>query len=100
MEQGGTQIPDSSDPIMELFEETAGLKGPPEATLVRRAKSYSDFYEVAKDYLKKEAMKSKPKDVLEMFGSGVKRIPFGMQFEELEDELLDASQEEYQYGIQ
>jgi hypothetical protein len=84
---------------MELFDETSGLKGPPEATLVRRAKSYSDFYEVAMDYLKKEAIRSKSKDVLETLGSGVKSVPFGLQFEELEDELLDASQEEYQYGI-
>jgi hypothetical protein len=84
---------------MELFEETSGLRGPPEATLARRAKSYSDFYEVVMDYLKKETMKSKSKDVLETFGSGEKSVPFGLQFEELEDELLDASQEEFQYGI-
>ena len=84
---------------MELFEETAGLKGPLQATLVRRAKSYSDFYEVAMDYLKKERLHSTPKDVLDIFGSKIERRPFGQQFEELEDELLDASQEEYQYGI-
>lgn len=84
---------------MELFEETSGLKGPPQATLARRAKSYSDFYEAAMDYLKKEARHSKPEDVLETFDSKVGKVPFALQFEELEDDLLDASQEEYQYGI-
>jgi conserved oligomeric Golgi complex subunit 3 len=82
---------------LELFEETSRLSGPPKATLVRRAKSYSDFYDVAMDYLKKEAIKSKPKDAIEAFGNRDGRAPFGLQFEELEDELLDASQEEYRY---
>jgi hypothetical protein len=97
MTQGGSQIPDASDPIMELFEEASGIKVPPKATLARRAKSYSDFYEVAIDYLKKEAKYSKPKDILERFDSQAAKVPFGLRFEDLEDELLDASQEEYQY---
>jgi len=82
---------------MELFEENAGFKGPPKATLARRAKSYSDFYEVAMEYLKREAEQSNPKDALETFDSKADKIPFGLHFEELEDRLLDASQEEYQY---
>ncbi|KAE9369624.1 Sec34-domain-containing protein [Stipitochalara longipes BDJ] len=93
---GGSQTPDPSDPIMELFEETSGLKSPPQATLARRAKSYSDFYEVAIDYLKKETKHSKPKDILEIFDSKTDKVPFGLKFEDLEDDLLDASQEEYQ----
>jgi conserved oligomeric Golgi complex subunit 3 len=85
---------------MELFAEIPGLKGPPKATLARRAKSYSDFYEIAMDHLKKEARHSKPKDVHEVFTSKVGNVSFTtMRFEELEDDLLDASQEEYQYGI-
>ena len=98
-QQGGSQVPDPSDPIMELFEEASGLKGPPQATLARRAKSYSDFYEVAMEYLKKEANQAKPKDVLETFGIKAGKVPFTLDFEELEDDLLDASQEEYQYGV-
>ena len=82
---------------MELFEENSGIKGPPKATLARRAKSYSDFYEVAVEYLKREAKNTIPKDVLETFDSKADKIPSGLQFEDLEDELLDASQEEYQY---
>lgn len=97
MEQGGSQIPDPSDPITELFEETSGLKGPPEATLARRAKSYSDFYEVAMNCLNKEAKIEKPKDVLETLEHRREGISLGLQFEALEDDLLDASQEEYQY---
>ena len=100
MTQGGSQIPDASDPIMELFEETSGLKGPPEATLARRAKSYSDFYEVAMNCLNKEAKTEKPKDVLENFEHRREGISLGLQFEALEDDLLDASQEENQYVTQ
>lgn len=73
------------------------MKGPPEATLARRAKSYSDFYDVAVGYLKKETLKAKPKDVLDTLWNETARVPTGLQFEELEDELLDASQEEYRY---
>jgi hypothetical protein len=76
---------------------TPGPPGPPEATLARRAKSYSDFYQVAMDYLNKEARKEKPKDVLEIFENKVKGIPLRLRFEDLEDDFLDASQEEYQY---
>lgn len=96
MNQGGVQISDPSDPIMELFDEDSGLKGPPQATLARRAKSYSDFYEVAMGFLKKEAMHSTPKDVLDTFSDKIQTVPSEPQFEELEDDLLDASQEEYQ----
>jgi hypothetical protein len=99
MEQGGIHAPDTSDPIMELFEDAPRLKGPPEATLARRAKSYSNFYEVAVNYLNEEAKAEKPKDVLDLFDSKVEGIPSRLCFEDLEDDLLDASQEEFQYVL-
>jgi conserved oligomeric Golgi complex subunit 3 len=85
---------------MELFEETSGMRGPPEATLARRAKSYSDFYEVAMNCLNKGAKMEKPKDVFETLEDRREVVPLGLQFETLEDDLLDASQEEYQYVTQ
>jgi hypothetical protein len=67
--------------------------------LARRAKSYSDFYEVAMEYLQKDAMRSKSNDVLDTIEFKKEKISYGLQFEELEDNLLDASHEEYQYAI-
>lgn len=67
--------------------------------MARRAKSYSDFYEVAMEYLQKDAMRSKSNDVLDTIEFKNEKISYGLQFEELEDNLLDASHEEYQYAI-
>ena len=67
--------------------------------MARRAKSYSDFYEGAMEYLQKDAMRSKSNDVLDTIEFKKEKISFGLQFEELEDNLLDASHEEYQYDI-
>lgn len=80
---------------MEILEEDSGVKGPPKATLARRAKSYSDFYGAAMGYFDKEG-KERPKDVLEIFENGESKIRFGDRYEEYENELLDASHEEYQ----
>jgi conserved oligomeric Golgi complex subunit 3 len=81
---------------MEIFEEESGIKGPPKATLVRRAKSYSDFYEAAIGYFGKKAGKEKPKDALEVFENGKSEISLEGRYEEYENDLLDASHEEYQ----
>jgi hypothetical protein len=81
---------------MEIFEEEPGIKGPPRATLARRAKSYSDFYEAAIGYFGKEAGKENPKDVLEVFENGKSEISFEGGYEKYENDLLDASHEEYQ----
>ena len=80
---------------MQMFEEESVIKGPPKATLARRAKSYSDFYEAATGYFGKEAGKEKPKDCLENFENGQSEILFGGRYEECENDLLDASHEEY-----
>lgn len=79
---------------MGLYEETPGLKGPPEATLVRRAKSYSDFYDVAMSYLQNDSKIEKKNDVFnEKSGKSTVEDPF----EELENDLLDESHKEFQY---
>ena len=44
-------------------------------------------------------MRSNSNDVLETIESKREKVSFGLQFEELEDNLLDASHEEYQYDL-
>ena len=72
------------------------MKGPPKATLARRAKSYSDFYEVTIGFLNKEAKAEKSRDVFELLEKRLDNTLIKTTFEDLEEDLLDASQEEYQ----
>lgn len=90
---------DPVGPILELFEESPAPNGPPEATLARRAKSYSDFYHVARSYIHKEAAhKEELRSPLERAESDAANLLFEDRYDALESSLLDASHEEYQYG--
>lgn len=89
-------MPDISNPIVDLYENSHGLKSPPKATLIKRAKSYSDFYEVAVSCLENTEREA-PIDVLEQPENGTDYINLRNGFEDLEDELLDRSHEEFQY---
>lgn len=84
------------EPVLELFEDPSALKGPPKATLAKRAKSYSDFYEAAVSYLTKDLEKRPQIDVFEIPGSNEIAPCFEGAFEAFEGGLLDASQQEYQ----
>lgn len=70
--------------------------------MARRAKSYSDFYRVARAQLLKDSRNIKVKDKETASHEVYKKK--GYQFENIydehEDELLDASQEEFRYGPQ
>jgi hypothetical protein len=88
---------ETSGPIMELLEDTSGLKDPPKATLVKRAKSYSNFYEDATSYLSNTAEKKQGLDIFDFSRKNETFAPFESNFENFEEDLLDASQEEYQY---
>lgn len=69
--------------------------------MARRAKSYSDFYHVVRAQLTKDCKKTKQeyRDV----ETGTKTVKNGLKFERyyetMEDDLLDASQEEFQYVL-
>jgi hypothetical protein len=89
---------ETSGPIMELLEDTSGLKDPPKATLVKRAKSYSNFYEDATSYLSNTVDKNQGLDISDFSRKNETFAPFGSNFEDFEEDLLNASQEEYQYG--
>ncbi|KAI0533974.1 Sec34-like family protein [Xylaria digitata] len=55
----GNKQSGDSEPLEHLFEEPEPSIGPPEPTLLPRAKSYSDFYHVVRAQLSKDAAKKK-----------------------------------------
>ncbi|KAH7029038.1 Sec34-like family-domain-containing protein [Microdochium trichocladiopsis] len=100
-----------AEPLPELFEDVETNNDPPEPTLTRRAKSYSDFYHVVRAQLSRDAtaarkkrrrhkdriaealVLAKPEDSVD------RREPY--RFRTTGDELLEASQHEYLlYGQQ
>lgn len=97
LKQGDHQISDATEPILELFEDISALNGPPKATLAKRAKSYSNFYDAAIHYLGKDVDRKHEFDDFEAMKSHGPDSCFEMTFESFEDELVDASHEEYQY---
>ncbi|KAI1385537.1 Sec34-like family protein [Hypoxylon trugodes] len=100
----GNKQPDVVEPLEQLFEEPETSIDPPEATLSRRAKSYSDFYHVVRAQLSKDAAakkrRKKTKDrsldalMVDKLENDVqtRNIP---QSESLDTELIEASQQEY-----
>lgn len=72
------------------------MKGPPEATLARRAKSYSNFYEVATGFLYKQTRNEKSQDVLDVAHTSSEINSPDARFEDLEEDLLNSSHEEFQ----
>jgi hypothetical protein len=78
-------IPEAIDPVVEKGT------GPPEATVARRAKSYSDFYDVVRAHLKREK-ESERKKSREDIGN---ELEFAEWYGGISDELLEASHEEY-----
>ena len=82
---------------MELFGEASGQKGPPTATIARRAKSYSDFYDAAIGYLGKEAKQDNAVDLFGISKDLESGSLFQIGYEEYEGDFLDASHAEYQY---
>ncbi|KAL0939690.1 golgi complex component [Colletotrichum truncatum] len=100
---GIAQASDTPEALDEIFEEIEDTNTPPEATVLRRANSYSDFYHVvraqlAKDEHKKRRKRRKDKswDALDVAAqvhdASVNRRPVLDQYDE---ELLEASQQEY-----
>ena len=73
--------------------------GPPEATLIRRAQSYSDFHDAVKAVLGKDAAgkeKEKDKGAAKLEDVGIKsELDFADWYHDLEHELLDSSHDDY-----
>ncbi|KAF4301391.1 Sec34-like protein [Botryosphaeria dothidea] len=87
---------DPVEAIPDIVEEPEEDNGPPQATVARRAKSFSDFYDVARAHIKKERelekqkLKKRSRDQLRT------ELDFGDWYNGISDELLDASHGEYQ----
>lgn len=79
---------------MDIYEASTGLKGPPQATLAKRAKSYSDFYDVAMSFLSKDVKTDKPCDVF--LQEDLNAATRATSYEDVEDEILAGSQADYQ----
>ncbi|OTA98536.1 hypothetical protein M426DRAFT_325916 [Hypoxylon sp. CI-4A] len=97
---------DAVEPLEQLFEEPETSIDPPEATLNRRAKSYSDFYHVVRAQLSKDAAKKRRKKIKErnfdalMIDNNerVAKKQGPPRLEPFDDELIGSSQQEYLYG--
>ncbi len=78
-------------------------RSPPAATLARRAKSYSDFYDTVRAYLEKEQkqeqkQEKKQRNVLQRRQAGLRtESEFAAWYGCVKSQLEDASHEEYQY---
>lgn len=87
--------------IVEATEVQESCIGPPSATIARRAQSYSDFHDAVVAHVRKERKSVKRKKSLddrqEPEGVLQSAIDYATWSFDLEDELLDASHEEYQY---
>ncbi|CCC09674.1 hypothetical protein SMACR_03707 [Sordaria macrospora] len=99
------------EPLPALFEDQEDVNAPPEATVLRRAKSYSDFYDIATAHLagghggpKQMNKKAKGRrnnhnlwDALMIPVSAASKLPVeeGIYDDTLAQELLQASQQEY-----
>lgn len=83
-----------ADQIMELFEDNAGLRGPPKATLAKRAKSYSNFHEVSVQDLSDVVKIAKVQDPFA--GAASSGSTLASSFEDFEEDILDESHEEFQ----
>ncbi|KAJ8063771.1 hypothetical protein OCU04_007632 [Sclerotinia nivalis] len=93
---GNNQMLDQNSSLLGIYEDEPSSKDPPKATLARRAKSYSDFYEVAMAYINKEANDGKTQNERDI-EVGEAKIPlFEERYSALEDDLVDGSLEEYQ----
>ncbi|KAL5439183.1 hypothetical protein PMIN05_005411 [Paraphaeosphaeria minitans] len=72
-------------------DTTEPLHGPPPPTVARRAKSYSDFYGLARPHLNKETESDRNKSRENISND----LDFAEWYKGVQDELLEASHDEY-----
>lgn len=85
--------------LINLSEDPSSIRNPPTATVTRRAKSYSDFYRVVKAHLAKESKQIREREQFLSHPTTVSNngLNFESIYDKYEDELLDSSQEGFQY---
>ncbi|KAK4445014.1 oligomeric Golgi complex subunit 3 [Podospora aff. communis PSN243] len=100
---GATEHADATNPLSSLLEEQDDPNSPPHATLLRRANSYSDFYDIVTAQLSKGGSKKKRRkrrDDRTWEALVLPEPPSSPQLESVRDDaqgkaLLLASQQEY-----
>ena len=92
---------DRIDRLVDILEAPQEVAGPPEATLSRRAQSYSDFHDAVKAVLGQnisfeDAAKETSKDDKKIDEKDiVSELDFAGWYNGLEHELLESSQDEF-----
>ncbi|KAL8798664.1 MAG: hypothetical protein Q9200_007725 [Gallowayella weberi] len=82
------------DAIGEVSAAPTHDEGPPKPSLTRRAQSYTDFHHAAKAVLSRNASHKKHKE-LKSYRDIKDDLEFADWYGDLENDLLDASHEEY-----
>lgn len=93
------------EPLDELFEDVEEAEqSPPAPTIARRAKSYSDFYDIVRAQMSKDARKKTRKRKDKSWEAlalpeppASAESPCQPPFDAYDHELLEASQQEYLY---
>jgi conserved oligomeric Golgi complex subunit 3 len=101
--QGVTKHTESEELLDDVFEEIEDTNTPPEAEVIRRARSYTDFYSVVRAELRKDEAKRKKarrKDrswqaLMVPDSCSAANVVGEPILDTYEDELLEASQQEY-----
>jgi hypothetical protein len=83
--------------LLHVGEEEEQPKGPPAATIARRAKSYSNFYDVVRAQLKQEYKLEKEQERKQSKLLISTDVEFGSWYASIKGDLMNASHEEYQY---
>lgn len=89
------------DRLVELNETSQVINGPPEATISRRAQSYSDFHDAVKAVLDQDVASKEAATELSRDNDGSKEkditseLDFVGWYNGLEHELLDSSHDDY-----
>lgn len=80
--------------MLEPFGRASKSHAPPKATLVRRAQSYSDFFEAAQAYIPQED-RLKIHEALDVAGVVEESMSLECRYDNFENDILDSSHEEY-----
>lgn len=98
MKEGLTVESKAPEALLSVAKPDGNQTGPPPPTVTRRAKSYSDFYDVVRVYVKKEHKEEKRQKRLQLRERGKLRneSEFATWYGGVKSHLGDASHEEYQ----
>ena len=93
--KGQSGTPDREDEIIEFFKEPPKVKGPPQVKVVRRTKSLGNVAEALGNYASRRS-EDLSQTQSDLTVSECKGSDFEQWYEDYEEDLLDASHEEYQ----